>query len=121
MSLPASSRLGRYEIIGPLGKGGMGEVYRARDTQLDREVAVKVLADHLTARSDAIKRFEREAKAVAALSHPNILEIHDFGTDQGVLFAVTELLKGETLRARSARSPMRPEEALRVAVEIADG
>ncbi len=121
MSYLAGSQLGRYQIIAPLGKGGMGEVYRARDTQLDREVAVKVLADHLTARSDAIKRFEREAKAVAALSHPNILDIHDFGTDQGVLFAVTELLKGETLRARLARSPMRHEEALRVTVEITDG
>jgi eukaryotic-like serine/threonine-protein kinase len=98
MTLALGTKLGRYEIVAPLGKGGMGEVYRAKDMQLGREVAVKVLPTHLAEDPQALKRFDREARAVAALSHPNILEIHDSGTDQGVAYAVMELLKGETLR-----------------------
>ena len=81
MTLATGTRLGAYEVISPLGAGGMGEVYRARDTRLDREVAVKVLSDHLAADATALSRFEREAKAVAALSHPNILAIHDFSRE----------------------------------------
>lgn len=104
MSLSAGTRLGPYEIVAPLGAGGMGEVYRARDSRLDREVAIKVLPEHLAREPQAVARFQREAKAVAALSHPNILAIHDIGVDQGVTFAVTELLEGETLRARLAGS-----------------
>ena len=77
MTLSAGTKLGPYEILAPLGAGGMGEVYRAKDTRLDREVAVKVLPAHLAGNTDALARFEREAKAVAALSHPNILAIHD--------------------------------------------
>ena len=80
MALTAATRLGPYEIVAPLGAGGMGEVYRARDTRLDRTVAIKVLPDMLADDPDALARFEREAKAVAALSHPNILSIFDFGT-----------------------------------------
>ena len=83
MALTAGSRLGAYEILGPLGAGGMGEVYRARDTRLDRDVAIKVLPPDLAESSAALARFEREAKAVAALSHPNILAIFDFGRDHG--------------------------------------
>ena len=97
MALARGVQLGRYEILAPLGKGGMGEVYRARDAKLDREVAIKVLPEHLAQDSIALKRFEREAKAVAALSHPNILDIHDSGTDQGIAYAVMELLDGKIL------------------------
>ena len=92
-------RLGRYEILAPLGSGGMGEVYRAaRYPSGARDVAVKVLPPAVAQDADRLARFEREAKAVAALSHPNILAIHDYGTEQGVPFAVMELLEGETLR-----------------------
>ncbi|HET7453642.1 MAG TPA: protein kinase, partial [Thermoanaerobaculia bacterium] len=98
MTLAAGVRLGPYEILTPLGAGGMGEVYKARDTKLRRDVAIKVLPDGLARDPDALARFEREAHAVAALNHPNILSIHDFGNEGGVAFAVMELLEGETLR-----------------------
>ena len=100
--LSAGTHLGPYQILGPLGTGGMGEVYRARDSRLDRDVAIKVLPELLAADRNALARFDREAKAVAALSHPNILAIHDFGTDERTAFAVMELLEGETLRGRLA-------------------
>jgi len=100
MTLKAGTRLGPYEILAPIGAGGMGEVYRARDTRLHREVAIKVPPEHLARDPAALSRFEREARAIAALSHPNILEIHDVGSDAGVTFVVTELLKGESLRQR---------------------
>jgi len=100
MKLSSGSRLGPYEILAPLGAGGMGEVYRARDTRLGRDVAVKILPERLALDADAVARFERESKAVAALSHPNILAIHDVGSADGVAFAVTELLEGTTLRER---------------------
>ena len=103
MALSPGVRLGPYEITGPLGAGGMGEVYRALDTRLEREVAIKVLTHKLALNPEALKRFEREAKAVAALSHPNILAIHDFGVEGDTRYAVTELLKGETLRELIAR------------------
>jgi len=121
MSYLAGSRLGRYEIIGPLGKGGMGEVYRARDTQLDREVAIKVLPEHLAQDPDALKRFEREAKAVAALSHSNILTIYDVGSQQAVSFAVMELLEGETLRTAIAKGALSWRNAVEVAGAVAEG
>src|SRR5437868_3479504 len=114
MTLPAGTRLGPYEIVAALGSGGMGEVYRARDQRLGREVAVKVLPPHLASDPDRIRRFTREAKAVAALSHPNILAIHDFGQENGVFFAVTELLEGETLGKRLLHERL----AWRKAVEI---
>lgn len=85
MTLAAGASLGPYEIRAPLGAGGMGEVYRAKDIRLDRDVAIKVLPDHLAADAAALKRFEREAKAVAALSHPNILAVYDVGTDKASL------------------------------------
>ena len=84
MALEAGAKLGPYEILSPLGAGGMGEVYRAKDSRLKREVAVKVLPDSTARNPEALSRFRREAEAVAALSHPNILAVHDFGTDQGV-------------------------------------
>ena len=92
------TKIGHYEITAKLGEGGMGEVYRARDTKLDREVAIKVLPEEFAQDSERLARFEREARAVAALSHPNILAIFDFGTEDGVTYAVTELLEGSTLR-----------------------
>jgi serine/threonine protein kinase len=102
MVLAVQQRLGHYEILGPVGAGGMGEVYRARDTRLDRTVAVKVLPEGFAHDPGRLARFEREAKAVAALSHPNILAIHDFGEHEGTEYVVTELLEGETLRGRLA-------------------
>jgi serine/threonine protein kinase len=90
--------LGHYRIVEKIGEGGMGVVYRAHDERLDRDVAIKVLPEEVAADSDRLRRFEREAKAVAALSHPNILEIFDFDTEGDVTYAVTELLEGETLR-----------------------
>ena len=121
MTLIAGTRLGTYEILGPLGSGGMGEVYRARDAKLDREVAIKVLPEHLIANPDALARFEREAKAVAALSHPNILAIHDFGKQNGTVYAVTELLEGETLRGKLDGATVLQRQAVDWALQIARG
>ena len=121
MALTPGSRLGPYEILAPLGAGGMGEVYRARDTKLDREVAIKVLPAATANDPAALARFEREAKAVAALSHPNILAIHDFGSADGVTFAVTELLQGETLRQRLDHGALPVRRAIEVGREIALG
>src|SRR5258705_10577100 len=121
MTLSAGTKLGPYEILGPIGAGGMGEVYRARDAKVDREVAVKVLPSQLTANADALARFEREAKAVAALSHPNILAIHDFGTHDGVSYAVTELLEGETLRGKLDGSTVTQRQAVDWALQVAKG
>jgi eukaryotic-like serine/threonine-protein kinase len=121
MTLVAGTRLGPYEVLGPLGAGGMGEVYRARDERLDREVAIKVLPERFAEDPAALSRFEREAKALAALSHPNVLGILDFGREDGVVYAVTELLEGETLRTRLARSTPSWRDAVEVGVAIADG
>ena len=120
MTLEAGTRLGPYEILSPIGAGGMGEVYRARDTRLEREVAVKVLAHSLSKDLDALARFEREAKSVAALSHPGILGLFDVGRDKDISYAVTELLDGETLRERlvAGRLPVRT--ALDYARQISD-
>ena len=98
MTLQPGTRLGPYEVLDLLGAGGMGEVYRARDPRLGREVAIKVLSRDVTSDADRLARFEREARAVAALNHPNILTVHDVGTHEGVPYVVTELLSGETLR-----------------------
>jgi len=103
MALSAGTRLGRYEVVSLLGVGGMGEVYRARDTRLGRDVAVKVLPEELAADAERLHRFEREALAVAALNHPNILTIHDVGVHDRTSYAVTELLEGENLRALVSR------------------
>jgi serine/threonine protein kinase/tetratricopeptide (TPR) repeat protein len=115
------TRLGPYEILSPLGAGGMGEVYRARDTKLDRDVAIKVVPQGVTADPDALARFEREAKAVAALSHPNILSIFDFGAQDGVSYAVMELLEGETLRGKLDAGPIPQKQAVDYALQIATG
>lgn len=120
MPLSPGTRLGPYEILAPLGVGGMGEVYRARDARLHREVAIKVLPEQFSRDAAALRRFEREARAVAALSHPNILEIHDFGDEGGIVFAVTELLVGDTLRHR-LHGPLPWREATEIALGIAEG
>jgi predicted Ser/Thr protein kinase/WD40 repeat protein len=121
MTLTAGSRLGPYEILSPLGAGGMGEVYRARDTKLDREVAIKVLPEKLAADGDLLARFEREAKAVAALSHPNILGIYDLGRHENVTYAAMELLRGETLRERLEEGSLPQRKALEYGLQIAHG
>ena len=121
MSIEPNSQLGPYRIVAPLGAGGMGEVFRARDPKLDRDVAIKVLPAHLAADHDALGRFEREAKAVAALSHPNILAIHDFGQAGGRHFAVMELLEGETLRQTLEGGALSPKKAIEFGRQIAEG
>ncbi len=121
MRLETGHQLGPYEIVSALGAGGMGEVYRARDTRLGRDVAIKVLPDSLRADPDAYARFEREARAVAALSHPNILAIHDFGEHEGTAYAVVELLEGETLRAALGPGPLPQRKAIDYARQTARG
>jgi serine/threonine protein kinase/tetratricopeptide (TPR) repeat protein len=121
MTLRAGTRLGPYEIVTPIGSGGMGDVYRARDTRLDRDVAVKVLPDRIARDAEARMRFEREAKAVAALTHPNILAIHDYGSDEGRTYSVTELLEGHTLRQRILEGPLPWRKAVDIGAAIADG
>lgn len=119
--MKAGDSLGPYRLVSELGAGGMGEVYRARDAKLNREVAIKVLPASLAQDPAALARFEREAQAVAALSHPNILAIHDFGAADGVTYAVMELLEGETLRARLAGGALAPRKAIDVGVHIVRG
>ncbi len=121
MALQKDARLGQYVVGAPLGAGGMGEVYRARDAKLNRDVAIKVLPAHLAGDPAALARFEREAQAVAALSHSNILALHDFGSDGGVAYAVTELLEGETLRQRMQSGQLPPRKAIEFGVQIVRG
>jgi len=121
LSLKAGSRLGPYEILSPLGAGGMGEVYKARDTRLRREVAIKVLPEGMARDPEALARFERETHAVAAISHPNILAIHDVGREGETSYAVLELLDGETLRERLSRGALPPRDAFEIAASIAEG
>src|SRR6187200_1282934 len=120
MRLEAGARLGPYEIVNRAGAGGMGEVYRARDTRLDRTVAIKVLPPDLTSDSAARQRFEREARAVAALSHPHICTLHDIGQQDGTDFLVMEYLDGETLAARLARGKLPLNQAVQYGIQIAD-
>lgn len=116
MSLSPGDKLGPYEIVAPLGAGGMGEVYKARDTRLDRTVAVKVLPEHIAKREDLRARFEREARAVASLNHPNICTLHDIGPG----YMVMELIEGETLAARIEKGALPLDQALKFAIQIAD-
>jgi len=120
MALTSGTKLGPYEIVSPLGAGGMGEVYRARDTRLDREVAVKVLPASLSSDLSLRQRLEREAKAVSKLSHPHICTLHDVGHQDGVDFLVMELVEGETLERRLVKGPLPPEQTIRFAAQIAD-
>ena len=121
MSLNSGSKLGPYEILAPLGAGGMGEVYRARDSRLDRVVAVKVLPSSFASDAERLRRFEQEARSVAALNHPNILAVHDIGTHDGAPYMVCELLEGETLRDRLHGGVLSPRKAVELAIQIAEG
>lgn len=120
MGLVPGSRLGPYEIVSLLGAGGMGEVYRGRDTRLDRTVAIKVLAAHVSGDPDLRQRFEREARAISSLNHPHICTLHDVGSHDGVDFLVMEFLDGQTLADRLSRGPLEIDSALRCGVEIAE-
>src|SRR6266704_3337067 len=121
MALAAGTKLGPYEIIAPLGAGGMGEVYRARDTRLGRDVAVKVLPSSFSADADRLRRFEQEACAAGALNHPNILIVHDIGTHDGSPYVVSELLEGETLRQRISGATLPQRKVIDYALQIAHG
>ena len=119
--LAGGTRLGPYEIVSAIGAGGMGQVYKARDTRLGREVAIKVLHGDVAQMADRLARFEREARAVAALNHPNVLALHDFGYEAGLAYVVTELLEGETLRARLSSGALPLRKAVDVGAQIARG
>jgi eukaryotic-like serine/threonine-protein kinase len=121
MPLPAATRMGPYEIVAPLGAGGMGEVYRAHDARLGREVAIKVLPFALAADKERLRRFEQEARATGALNHPNILGVYDIGSHGGAPYVVSELLEGETLRARIGTSPLPRRKVIEYAAQIARG
>src|ERR1700746_1126310 len=121
MPLSPGDKLGPYEIVASLGAGGMGEVYRARDPRLGREVAVKVLPAYFCRDPDRLRRFEQEARAAGALNHPNILAVYDVGTHEGAPYLVTELLEGVTLRERLASGPQSPRKAIEFAAQVAHG
>ena len=121
MPLTSGARLGPYEIVAPIGAGGMGEVYRARDTRLERIVAIKILPAHLSDRPAAKERFEREAKAISSLSHPNICHLYDVGTHDGTSYLVMEYLEGETLADRLGRGPLPLEQVLKHGADICEG
>src|SRR5271156_4934620 len=121
MSLTSGTKLGPYEILSPLGAGGMGEVYRARDTRLDRSVAIKILSSHLSEDAEAKQRFDREARTISSLNHPNICTLHDVGHQDGVDYLVMEYLEGQTLADRLAKGPLPVEQVLRYGSEICDG
>src|SRR5262244_3126293 len=120
MSLSAGTRLGPYEVLSPVGAGGMGEVYKAKDTRLERTVAVKVLPDHLSSSTEVRQRFEREAKTISQLSHPHICALYDVGNQDGVEFLVMEFLEGETLAERLVKGALPAEQTLRYGIEITD-
>src|ERR1700704_1950278 len=120
MHLSIGARLGPYEIVAPLGAGGMGEGYRGRDTRRDRAVAIKVLPAHLAGNPELRQRLEREAKTVSGLNHPHICILHDIGHQDGIDYLVMEYLEGDTLAARLAKGPLSQEQALPLAIQIAD-
>ena len=121
MALTSGTKLGPYEITGTLGAGGMGEVYRARDTRLERTVAIKILPAHLSSNPESRQRFEREARAISSLNHPNICTLHDVGHQDGIDYLVMEFLEGETLADRLRRGPLSTEQVLKYGIEICEG
>ncbi|MCZ6707858.1 MAG: protein kinase, partial [Chloroflexi bacterium] len=121
MPLAAGQSLSFYEILGSLGAGGMGEVYRAKDTRLNREVAIKVLPEHFANDEERLRRFEREAKTLASLNHPNVAGIHGVDHEGDVYFLALELVPGEDLATRLSRGALPIEEAVEVCRQIADG
>jgi len=118
MALPNGTRLGPYEIISLVGAGGMGEVYRAKDTRLDRTVAIKVLPSHLSSDPESKLRMEREARAISALQHANICTLHDIGTQDGLNFLVMEYLDGQTLAARLEKGALPLDQVLKIGIEV---
>ena len=114
MALTSGTKLGPYEVVAPLGAGGMGEVYRGRDSRLDRTVAIKILHMHLAGSDEARQRFDREARAISSLSHPNICHLYDVGQQDGISYLVMEYLEGETLADRLRQGPLPLEQVLRV-------
>jgi eukaryotic-like serine/threonine-protein kinase len=120
MALNSGSRLGPYEILAPLGAGGMGEVYRARDTRLERTVAIKILPLQLSSDPVHKQRFEREAKTISNLNHPHICVLHDIGQQDGVDYLVMECVEGETLAKRLEKGPLPLEQVLKLGAQIAD-
>src|SRR5262245_39154225 len=120
MSLTSGTKLGPYEILQPIGAGGMGQVYKARDTRLNRFVAIKVLPEHLSENVELKARFEREAQTLASLSHPHICPVFDVGQQDGTDYLVMEFLEGQTLARRLEKGALPLDEALRIAIEIAD-
>src|SRR5579871_5492641 len=120
MALTSGTRLGPYEIESPLGAGGMGEVYRARDTRLERTVAIKVLNAQLVASTELRSRFEREAKIISQLQHPHICVLHDVGNEGPIDYLVMEFLQGESLADRVRKGPLAPDQVLSIAIEITD-
>src|SRR6476619_6923125 len=121
MAVSAGARLGPYEVISPLGAGGMGEVWRARDTRLSREVAIKVLPADVADDASRLRRFEKEARAASALNHPNIVTIYDIGSADSVSYIAMELVAGKTLRELLVSGPMQVKKLLGIATQIADG
>ena len=120
MPLQPGTTLGPYEILSPIGAGGMGEVYKARDSRLDRTVAIKVLPEHVASDPDLKQRFEREAKTISSLNHPHICTLYDVGEHEGTSFLVMEYLEGDTLAQRLEKGALPLDQALEIAVEIAD-
>jgi len=120
MALQPATRLGPYEIISPIGAGGMGEVYRAKDTRLDRIVAIKVLPEDLSSNPQLRERFEREARAISSLCHPHICALYDVGQQNGIDYLVMEYLEGETLAARLKKGPLPTDQVLQYAIQITD-
>src|SRR5579862_907767 len=121
MSLSSGTKLGPYEILAPLGAGGMGEVYRARDTRLDRTVAVKILPSHLSENPEARQRFDREARTISSVNHPSICTLYDVGHQDGIDYLVMEYLEGETLADRLRKGPLPIEQVFRYGIEICEG
>ena len=120
MALPSGTKLGPYEIQSPLGAGGMGEVYRARDIRLDRTVAIKVLASHLSSSPELKQRMEREARAISSLNHPHICHLYDIGSQDGTDYLVMEFLEGETLAERLRKGPLPLNEILKIGIAVAE-
>ena len=121
MPLSAGARLGPYEIVSPIGAGGMGEVYKARDPRLGRDVAIKILHETVSGEPDRLQRFEQEARAAGLLNHPNILAIYDIGTENGAPYIVSELLEGATLRELMTPQGMTQRKAIDYALQVAIG
>jgi serine/threonine protein kinase len=120
MPITVGTKLGPYEIVAPAGAGGMGEVYKARDTRLNRVVAIKVLPETLSSNGELKARFEREARALSAFQHPHICTLYDIGHQDGIDFLVMEYLEGETLAGRLDRGPLPTEQVLRIGIDLAD-